>query len=97
MHNRALAGPPHDHVVQGTGRTNSTLNRHSSCGPPSPSSKSVRDPRQSPLFQECPLIHGVKSPSMKGSQHEGLQAFRESVLDNYVEMTESTEASGGEG
>jgi hypothetical protein len=34
---------------------------------------------------------------MKRSQHEGLQAFREAALDNYVEKAESTEASGGEG
>jgi hypothetical protein len=34
------------------------------------------------------MRYGVKSPSMKRSQHKGLQAFRESALENYTEMAE---------
>jgi hypothetical protein len=42
------------------------------------------------------MRYGVMSHWMKTSQHEGLQAFRESVLVNCAETAESGEASGGE-
>jgi hypothetical protein len=41
------------------------------------------------------MRYGVKSSSMKGSQQEGLQAFREAALENYLEVVEHMEASGG--
>jgi hypothetical protein len=31
------------------------------------------------------MRYGVKSPSVERTLHEGLQAFREAVLENYME------------
>lgn len=42
------------------------------------------------------MRYGVRSPSMEGNQHEGLKAFREAVLGNYMEIGEYMEATGGE-
>ncbi len=41
------------------------------------------------------MRYGVKSPSMEDTLHEGIQAFREAVLENYVESAESVEVSEG--
>lgn len=41
------------------------------------------------------MRYGVKSPSVEDSLHEGLQAFREAALENYMESAESVERSGG--
>jgi len=42
------------------------------------------------------MRYGVKSPSMEGNQREGLKAFREAALENYMEKAEYMEASRGE-
>ena len=41
------------------------------------------------------MRYGVKAPSMEDSLHEGLQAFREAALENYVEGAEVVEGSEG--
>lgn len=41
------------------------------------------------------MRYGVKSPSMEDTRHEGLQAFRDAVLENYMESAEVVERSGG--
>jgi hypothetical protein len=41
------------------------------------------------------MRYGVKTPSMEDSLHEGIQAFREAALENYVESAESVEGSAG--
>lgn len=41
------------------------------------------------------MRYGVKSPSMEDTLHEGLQAFREATLENYMESAEYVEGSGG--
>jgi hypothetical protein len=43
----------------------------------------------------CFMRYGVKSPSMEDTLHEGLQAFREAALENYMERAEFVEGSGG--
>ena len=40
------------------------------------------------------MRYGVKSPSMEDTVHEGLLAFREAALENYVESAESVRESG---
>ena len=34
------------------------------------------------------MRYGVKSPSMEDTLHEGLQAFREAVLENFLESAD---------
>jgi len=41
------------------------------------------------------MRYGVKSPSMEDTLHQGLQAFREAALENYMESAESGEGNGG--
>jgi len=41
------------------------------------------------------MRYGVKSPSMEGTLHEEIQAFREAALENYMESGEVVEGSGG--
>jgi len=41
------------------------------------------------------MRYGVKSPSMEDPLHEGLQAFREAALENYMESAEVVEGSVG--
>ena len=40
------------------------------------------------------MRYGVKSPSIEDTLHEGLLAFREAALENYVESAESVGESG---
>jgi len=42
------------------------------------------------------MRYGVKSPSMEYSLREGLQAFREAALENYIEGAEVVEGSEAE-
>ena len=41
------------------------------------------------------MRYGVKSHSMEDTLHEGLQAFREEALENYMEGAEYVEGSRG--
>jgi len=41
------------------------------------------------------MRYGVKSPLMEDTLHEGLQAFREAALENYMENAEVLEGSEG--
>jgi hypothetical protein len=42
------------------------------------------------------MRYGVKSLSMEDSLHEGIQAFREAALENYIEGAEGVEGSEAE-
>ena len=39
------------------------------------------------------MRYGVKSPSMENPLREGLQAFREAALENYMESSENVEVN----
>lgn len=41
------------------------------------------------------MRYGVKTPSMEDALNEEIQAFREAVLEDYMQSTESLEGSGG--
>jgi hypothetical protein len=41
------------------------------------------------------MRYGLKTPSMEDTLHEGIQAFREAALENYVESAESVEGIEG--
>jgi len=42
------------------------------------------------------MRYGVKTPSMEDTLHEGIQAFREAVLENYMEGAEVVEGREAE-
>ena len=41
------------------------------------------------------MRYGVKTPSMEDTLHDGIQAFREALIENYMERAESVEKSEG--
>ncbi|MGE5840135.1 MAG: hypothetical protein ACM34H_09385 [Deltaproteobacteria bacterium] len=41
------------------------------------------------------MRYGVRTPSMEETLHEGIRAFREAALENYMESAERGEGSGG--
>jgi hypothetical protein len=41
------------------------------------------------------MRYGVKTPSMEDTLHDGIQAFREALLENYMERAESEEKREG--